>query len=110
MDEILDHDFDEMIVRVDGNYIKQENNENSQKKWSTKRWKFLVSWKDGTTTWVPLKDLKESHPIQIAEYAIGNKIDSEPGLSWWVHDVLHIKDRILGKSSQNIGYELISLV
>ena len=39
----------------------------------------------------------KSNPVQIAEYAIRNKIDSEPGLSWWVHDVLRTKDRILGK-------------
>jgi hypothetical protein len=49
------------------------------------------------TTWVSLKDLKESNPVQITEYKIGNKIKSEPELSWWVHEVLHTKDRILGK-------------
>ena len=39
----------------------------------------------------------KSNPVQIAEYAIRNKIDSEPGLSWWVYEVLCTKDQILGK-------------
>ena len=27
-----------------------------------------VEWKYGTETWVPLKDKKESHPVQLEEY------------------------------------------
>jgi hypothetical protein len=34
--------------------------------------------KDGLTSWVPLKDLKESFPVQVAEYAMVNKILEEP--------------------------------
>ena len=97
LDEILDHDFDERTTNVNALDIKKEDSASSNQKRTTKGWKFLVSWRDGTTTWVPLKDLKESHPIQIAEYAILNKIDTKPGLNWWVHDVLCTKERILGK-------------
>ena len=31
-------------------------------------WKFLCEFKDGSNTWVSLKVLKESHPIEVAEY------------------------------------------
>ena len=30
---------------------------------STAGWKLLVQWKDGLETLVPLKDMKESHPL-----------------------------------------------
>jgi hypothetical protein len=33
-------------------------------------WKICCQWKDGSTTWESLKDLKESCPLKMAEYAI----------------------------------------
>lgn len=30
---------------------------------------FLVRWIDGTETWIPLNDMKESKPVEIAEFA-----------------------------------------
>ena len=56
-----------------------------------------MEWKDGTTSWIPLKDLKESNPVQIAEYAVTNKIAEEPDFAWWVRHVLRRRDRILKK-------------
>jgi hypothetical protein len=32
---------------------------------TTKGWVLLLQWKDGSTTWFPLKDLKESNPIEV---------------------------------------------
>ena len=46
---------------------------------------------------MPLKDLKESHPIEVAEYAFANKILEEPAFSWWARHVLKKRDRILKK-------------
>ena len=40
--------------------------------------------KDGSTSWEALKDLKESNPVEVAEYAVGAKIVSEPAFAWWV--------------------------
>ena len=45
-----------------------------------KGWSLLVEWKDGGSHWIPLKDLKESNPIEVAEYAITNKIVATPDL------------------------------
>jgi hypothetical protein len=56
-----------------------------------------VQWKDETTTWVPLKDLKESNPIEVAQYAVDNKIESEPAFAWWVKDTLRQRDRAISK-------------
>jgi hypothetical protein len=55
---------------VDNNEILQvSHNGNIHKRCTTKGWKLCVLWKDGTTSWESLKDLKESFPIQVAEFA-----------------------------------------
>ena len=56
-----------------------------------------MSWKDGSTSWVPLKDLKESNPVKVAEYAVVNKILEEPAFAWWATWVLCKQDRIIKK-------------
>ena len=44
-----------------------------------------------------LKDLKDSYSIQIAEYAMANRIANEPAFNWWVHTVLRKRNRIVAK-------------
>jgi Reverse transcriptase (RNA-dependent DNA polymerase) len=51
---------------------------------TTKGWDLCVEWEDGSTSWVPLRDLKESNPIEVAEYAVARGIDREPAFAWWV--------------------------
>jgi hypothetical protein len=34
----------------------------------TQGWKFLVQWANCTRQWIDLKILKESNPVQVAEY------------------------------------------
>jgi hypothetical protein len=46
---------------------------------------------------VPLKYIKDAYPVQIAEYAMANKIASKPAFNWWVHTVLRIWNRIVAK-------------
>jgi hypothetical protein len=64
---------------------------------TTRGWSLLVSWKDGSSDWVPLKDLNDSYPIQIAEYAMANKIANETAFNWWVHTVLRKRNCIVAK-------------
>jgi hypothetical protein len=40
-----------------------------------------------------MRDLKESNPLELAEYAKANKIVSEPAFAWWVQTVLRRWDR-----------------
>jgi hypothetical protein len=48
-----------------------------------KGWKLLVPWKDKTSSWIPLKDLKESNPVETAEYyAVASQISDEPAFAW----------------------------
>ena len=41
--------------------------------------------------------MKESHPVQTAEYAVAQGIDHEPALNWWVPHVLKKRDRIIAQ-------------
>jgi hypothetical protein len=56
-----------------------------------------VNWKDGSSNWIALKDLKESYPVELAQYSINNHIDDEPAFAWWVPYVQKKKARILSK-------------
>ncbi len=36
-----------------------------------------VQWIDGLCFWVPMIDMKESYPVELAGYATANRIDTE---------------------------------
>ena len=78
--EIIDH------CKDDGYLVMKTG----QWKWkcTTQGWDHLCELGDGTTTWIPLKDLKELMPVQVVEYTIANRIAKEPAYAWWVCDVL----------------------
>ena len=50
-------------------------------------------FRSGGSSWIPLKDLKESNPIEVAEYAIANKLVHEPAFAWWVPKFIKRHDR-----------------
>ena len=39
-------------------------------------WKLLVQWKYRSETWVPFKELKESHPMEVLELSKARGIDN----------------------------------
>jgi len=59
-----------------------------------------VEWRDGSSSWLSLKELKNSNTVEVAQYAINNQIDLEPAFDWWVGDVLKRKERLI-KMSQS---------
>ena len=62
---------------------------------STAGWKLCCQWKDGSTSWCKLSDLKESHPIETAEYAVAQGLDGEPAFNWWVPHVIKKRAHII---------------
>eukprot|EP00804_Cyclotella_cryptica_P015125 CCRYP_000688-RA/>CCRYP_000688-RA protein AED:0.22 eAED:0.24 QI:0/0/0/0.8/1/1/5/0/1053 len=64
---------------------------------TTVGWLLCCQWKDGSTSWEKLSDLKESHPVQTAEYAVAQGIDHEPAFNWWVPHVLKKRDSIIAQ-------------
>jgi Reverse transcriptase (RNA-dependent DNA polymerase) len=91
LQEILEHKFDGNLLSKDDMHIQGTN----RLRRTTKGCKLLVSWKDGSTDWIPLADMKESYPVQVAEYAVNNKIVSESCFAWWVPHVINKRDRII---------------
>ena len=61
--------------------------------WETAR---TVAW-TGSSQWIKLKDIKDSYPVQVAEYAVTNRIAAEPAFNWWVQDILRKRNRIVSK-------------
>lgn len=50
--------------------------------WMTQGWQLLVEWQDHPSDWIPLADLKNSYPVQVAKYAMNNKIALEAAFAW----------------------------
>jgi hypothetical protein len=44
-----------------------------------------------------MKSVKEANPIELAEYAVANKIDKEPAFAWWVSYCLRKRKQIISK-------------
>ena len=87
MDEILDHRRGSDAVTVEDGFITSSNGQKRMKQ-TTKGWELLLRWKHGSETWTPLKDLKESYMVEMAEYAVQNRINEEPAFAWWVPTVI----------------------
>ena len=93
--EIMDHRKDDTALDEPESWIKHGSNRTRRK--TTKGWHLLVEWAEGSTDWIPLKDLKATHPVEVAEYARANKISEEPAFAWWVGDVLKKRNHIISK-------------
>ena len=99
MRSILDHKTDGTEVPKEDGWIrrKSESSQPRERRKTTKGWFLLVEWVDGTETWEPLSQVKESYPLEVCDYAHGNKIDDEPAFAWWVHQFKKEKKRVLSK-------------
>ena len=62
---------------------------------STAGVKLLYLLKDRSEQWFPLKDLKESNPIECDEYAKARRINTEPAFRWLVPYTLNKMERII---------------
>jgi hypothetical protein len=89
LDEISDHEVDNTAIR--------KGEDSTMSHHTTKGWKFLVSWKDGTSFYVPLREMKNSYPVETADYALANGIAEEPAFAWWVPHVRRKREAIISK-------------
>jgi hypothetical protein len=96
LSEITDHRSDNSAVQIADGFVFSRNG-NRIRKPTTRGWSLLVPWKDGSSDWFPLKDFKDSYPVQIAEYAVANKIANKPAFNWWIHTVLRRQNRVIAK-------------
>ena len=96
LDEIVDHRCDNTAMSSSDNMYQDENDVTHQR-YTTKGWQIYVQWKDGSSIWVAMKDIKNSYPVELAEYAITAGIDNLPAFSWWIPYTLTERSRILSK-------------
>ena len=75
MDEIIDHRSNGHAITKDNKYINTKRGRKLRK--STVGWELQVLWKDGSTSWITLKGLKELNPVEVAEYAVARGINDE---------------------------------
>lgn len=96
IDEIEDHrKLDDAIPIEKGTFTTKSGRQ--RKVLTTKGWELYVRWKDGSGDWVSLKDLKDSYPIPLADYAIANNLEDEPAFTWWVPYTLRKRKSIIAK-------------
>ena len=95
LEAIVDHKKDGNAVKDADRYFYNRGRRYPKK--TTAGWKLCVQWKGGHTSWETLADLKESYPVQVAEYAKATGIQCEPAFAWWTEHVLKKRDRIIAK-------------
>ncbi len=57
-------------------------------------WQMCCQLKNSSTSWLNLVNLKESHPLETAEYPKTLGIDHKPAFDWWVPYILKNQDQI----------------
>ena len=62
-----------------------------------------MEWTGGTRQWMPLKILKESNPVQVAEYVMARNLSEEAAFAWWVHYVLRKRDVIVSAVKSRVA-------
>jgi hypothetical protein len=93
MDGIVGHKTDGNAVEPADMHIKHGSNKQVRK--TTVGWHLCVEWKNGSTSWECLAYLKESNPVEVADYAIGKNLQDKPAFVWWVPYVLKKRHRII---------------
>ena len=80
------------------NHYRLLNNGRRIKKKTTSGWDLEIEWKDGSTSWVTLKELKETNAVELAQYAKDNRLIEEPAFDWWAPHVLKKMIRLIKMS------------
>ena len=96
LDSIIDARTDGSELTANDAFILSPNGGKRRRK-TTKGWEILIQWKDGSSTWESMKDVKDCYPVQLAEYAQENNLSQKPAFAWWIPQVLKKKKRIISK-------------
>jgi hypothetical protein len=88
LQEITDHKRDNNAIPISEGTVHSANGQ-SKPKPTTRGWFLLFQWRDGSTSWEKLKDLKASNPVEVAEYAVVNRFVEESAFNWVVGTTCH---------------------
>jgi hypothetical protein len=98
MDSLVDYKSDGHAIKVADMFVSRNGRQHMRK--TTIGWKLCVQWKDGTTTWERLADVKESYLVEVAEYAVAQGIDHKPAFVWWVPFTLKKRNHTIASVSK----------
>jgi hypothetical protein len=93
MEGIIDHKTDGHEVDRDDMYIMHGSKKQVRK--TTKGWHLCVESKYGTRIWECLLDIKESNPVEVAEYAVAKNLLVAPDFVLWAPHILKKRSRII---------------
>jgi hypothetical protein len=100
--EIIDHKTDATALsKSDAMVMNVNGSRNPTHRFTTKGWSLLCQWADGSTSWEPLRNLRESNPIELAQYTEAHGLLEEPAFPWWAKDALRRSKRIIKKIKSN---------
>ena len=94
LDSIVDHRKNGRALDQEDMYITTKKGHRRMRE-TTAGWDLLVQWRNGSQEWIPLKVIKNSNPVEVAEYSRSRGIDNEPAFAWWVPYTLRRRDRII---------------
>ena len=93
MSGIVDHKSNEKAVSKSDRYVVIRGRQFPRN--TTVGWKLCIEWRDGSTSWERLSNMKEAYPVLVAKYATAQEIIEEHAFAWWCPYVLRIRDRII---------------
>jgi len=87
-DTVNDDGYEEQLFHSIVDHQYNPDMETAPTKFNTKAWRIKIMWQDGSTTWHSLADIKNSFPVQLAEYATENDLDKDAAFRWWIKPTL----------------------
>ena len=96
MDEITDPWFGEAVVKSQDAFVNTSSS-TKRRSQTTQGVSLCIKWCYRNTTWVVLKEIKDSYSLQLAEYAVAAKIPMDIAFAWWLHHTLKNRNRIIIK-------------
>ena len=96
MDSITGHRSNDDAVKIEDQFVTLKNGRRKLRQ-TTKGWDLCVQWRTGEEQWIPLKLMKESNPVEVADYAAANNLLKEPAFKWWAPYTLRKRDHIVSK-------------
>lgn len=101
LESIVDHRKDETAIKNEDKYFRTKQGQRRLRQ-TTKGWELCVLWRNGEEQWVPLRELKQSNPVEVADYAHSNNLIEEPAFKWWVPYTLRKRDYIVSKVTSRV--------
>ncbi len=95
LDCILGHQSDDTTIKKCDEFYVSKSNQHT--------WNINIQWKDGSSSWKRLSDVKESIPVPLAEYSIKVGIAEEPAFALWVPYILKKRDQIVSAVDRRVA-------